>query len=139
MRGSDGRFLKAFTANLGGGSITRAELAGIVYGLDLAWEQGARKVILQTDSSTAKNLIDKATPSNIHFTQVAVIRQRLNRNWTVRIDHVFREANFATDYLASMGHSQSIGVHILDRPDTKLLYWLMFDRVGGETPRFVRA
>ncbi|CAI0546516.1 unnamed protein product [Linum tenue] len=46
IRGSDGRFLKAFTANLGGGSITRAELAGIVYGLDLAWEQGARKVEL---------------------------------------------------------------------------------------------
>ncbi|CAI0450237.1 unnamed protein product [Linum tenue] len=138
MRGSDGRFIKAFTANLGGGSITRAELAGIVYGLDLAWEQGARKVLLQTDSVTAKALIDSATEQHMHYTQVAEIRRRLDRDWTVRIDHVFREANFAADHLASIGHSHPVGVHVMDRPTTSLLYWLFFDRVGSETPRFVR-
>ncbi|CAL1367907.1 unnamed protein product [Linum trigynum] len=138
IRGSDGRFVRAYTANLGGGSITRAELAGIVYGLDLAWEQGARKVLLQTDSVTAKTLIENATEQHMHYSQISEIRRRLQRDWTVRIDHIFREANFATDHLASIGHSQTIGVHVMDRPCTSLLYWLFFDQVGSETPRFVR-
>ncbi|CAI0403025.1 unnamed protein product [Linum tenue] len=74
----------------------------------------------------------------MHYTQVTEIRRRLHRDWTVRIDHVFREANFAADHLASIGQSKPIGVHVIDRPCTSLLYWLYFDRVGSETPRFVR-
>ncbi|CAL1357025.1 unnamed protein product [Linum trigynum] len=74
VRGDYGRFVRAFTANLGGGSITRAELAGIAFGLRLPWEEGVRKVILQTDSCTAKILIENATPQHPHYTYVAEIR-----------------------------------------------------------------
>ncbi|CAN1241241.1 hypothetical protein LINPERPRIM_LOCUS4882 [Linum perenne] len=36
--------------NLGNCSITRAEWKGVVSGLQLAWEQGYRKIQLQLDS-----------------------------------------------------------------------------------------
>ncbi|CAI0547219.1 unnamed protein product, partial [Linum tenue] len=93
VRGDDGRFIRAFMTNLGGGSITCAELTGIVYGLRLAWEEGARKVVLQTDSATAKSLIETASSNHPHYTWVAEVRRWLERPWTVRIDHVYREAN----------------------------------------------
>ncbi|CAI0389214.1 unnamed protein product [Linum tenue] len=137
IRGDDGRFVKAFSANLGGGSITRAELAGIVHGLKLAWEEGARKVLLQTDSNTAVTLIASATTNHPHYTTVAEIRRWLERPWQVKIEHVYREANFVADYLASLGHSLAVGMHVFDVPSTMLLYWLYFDRVGVQTPRLV--
>ncbi|CAI0380428.1 unnamed protein product [Linum tenue] len=73
----------------------------------------------------------------MHFSLISEIRRRLQRDWTVRIDHIFREANFAADHLASIGHSETIGVHVMASPCTSLLYWLFFDRVGIETPRLV--
>ncbi|CAL1382608.1 unnamed protein product [Linum trigynum] len=36
LRSDEGRFVRCFMVNLGGGSITHAELAGIDYGLRLA-------------------------------------------------------------------------------------------------------
>ncbi|CAL1372638.1 unnamed protein product [Linum trigynum] len=139
VRGDDGHLIRAFTANLGGGSITRAELAGIAYGLRLAWEEGIRKVVLQTDSRTARTLIDKATPQHPHYSCVAEIRQWLARPWLVRIEHVFREANFVADHLAFIGHSVPIGVHVIHNPSSTLLYWLYFDTLGIQTPRFVSS
>ncbi|CAI0470940.1 unnamed protein product [Linum tenue] len=96
VRGDDGRFIKAFTTNLGGGSITRAELAGIAYGLRFAWEEGIRKVVLQTDSCTARTLIENATPQHPHYSCIAEIRQWLARPWLVRIEHRLWKQQWAT-------------------------------------------
>ncbi|CAL1410328.1 unnamed protein product [Linum trigynum] len=46
VRDSNGRFFRAFAANLGGGSITHAKLAGIVYEFQVASDAGLRQVIL---------------------------------------------------------------------------------------------
>ncbi|CAI0403559.1 unnamed protein product [Linum tenue] len=120
VRGNDGRFVRAFTMNLGGGSITRAELAGIVQGLKLAWELGARKVILQTDSLIEKTLIETASHHHPHFFAIAEIWRWLQLPWQVRIDHVFREGNYFADYLASIGHNYPIGVHVFDTTSSAL-------------------
>ncbi|CAN1745014.1 Protein DETOXIFICATION 42 [Linum perenne] len=53
IRDDGGRFVRAFTANIGDCSITRAELSAIVQGLRLAWTIGIRKIIVQSDSQTA--------------------------------------------------------------------------------------
>ncbi|CAN0920858.1 Putative ribonuclease H protein At1g65750 [Linum grandiflorum] len=47
------RFVKAFAANLGSCSITRAEMQAIVDGLKLAWSLGIRRIRVQSDSRTA--------------------------------------------------------------------------------------
>ncbi|CAL1392193.1 unnamed protein product [Linum trigynum] len=133
VRGGDGRFIKAFAVNLGGGSITRAELAGIVHGLRLTWETGARKVLLQTDSAAAMSIIEKATHHHPHFTAVAEIKSWLSKDW----QHVYREANVVADHLASIGHIWPIGLHVFDNPDSTLAYWLYYDIIGVQTPRAV--
>ncbi|CAI0434846.1 unnamed protein product [Linum tenue] len=106
-------------------------------GLRCAWEVGIRKAILQTDSKIAIHLLESAATTHPHFTTVSEIRHLLQRDWQVRIEHVFREGNVVADYLASTGHSSSPGVHIINQPSSMLNYWLLFDQLGVETPRFV--
>ncbi|CAN1146170.1 Putative ribonuclease H protein At1g65750 [Linum perenne] len=107
LRNHLGHCSAAFSANLGKCSITRGELRGIVHGLDIAWTEGHRKVRIQSDSHTAVNLI--------------------LRNWLTEFQHVYREANGATDFLASMGYSLGLGIHSFRISDCNLGYFLRKD------------
>ncbi|CAN1194204.1 hypothetical protein LINPERHAP2_LOCUS42433 [Linum perenne] len=53
----DGRCLAAFSMNLGICSITRAELRGVMTGLQIAWDRGFRRIIVQLDSRVAVQLL----------------------------------------------------------------------------------
>ncbi|CAN0826774.1 Putative ribonuclease H protein At1g65750, partial [Linum grandiflorum] len=59
IRTDTGRFVKAFAANLGSCSITRAEMRAIVDGLQLAWSLGIRRIQVQSDSKTAIAILAK--------------------------------------------------------------------------------
>ncbi|CAN1778828.1 hypothetical protein LINPERHAP1_LOCUS14526 [Linum perenne] len=61
----------------------------------------------------------------------------LLRNWEVSLVHVFREANFAADYLANLGHSCSVGLHLYSHPDPTLAHWLRYNLIGVAAPRAV--
>ncbi|CAN0898564.1 Putative E3 ubiquitin-protein ligase RF298 [Linum grandiflorum] len=54
-----GRFVKAFTANLGSCSITRAKMSAIVDSLQLAWTLGIRRIQVQLDSMAAIAILAK--------------------------------------------------------------------------------
>ncbi|CAN0915453.1 hypothetical protein LINGRAHAP2_LOCUS29139, partial [Linum grandiflorum] len=41
---------RAYSINMGRCSITLAELRGIIDGMEIAWNQGCRKLLIQTDS-----------------------------------------------------------------------------------------
>ncbi|CAN1124095.1 Putative ribonuclease H protein At1g65750 [Linum perenne] len=36
----------------------------------------------------------------------------MGRDWEVKIQHIYREANYAADYLANLGHSFELGTHV---------------------------
>ncbi|CAN1121084.1 Putative ribonuclease H protein At1g65750 [Linum perenne] len=57
FRDADGRCLAAFSMNLGICSITRAELRGAMTGLQIAWDRGFRRIIVQLDSRVAVQLL----------------------------------------------------------------------------------
>ncbi|CAN1175634.1 Putative ribonuclease H protein At1g65750 [Linum perenne] len=95
----------------------RAELRGIIEGIILAWEKGIRKLCIQTDSRAAVNIL-------------SCVENRLNR-------HIYREANFAADYMANLGHSFDLGTHVFQVPDSSLLYWLRYDLFGVCEPRII--
>ena len=59
MRNHLGQFFHAITANLGVCPIAIAEVWGAFYSLQLAWQLGHKKVILEIDSSVAVTLINK--------------------------------------------------------------------------------
>ncbi|CAL1377203.1 unnamed protein product [Linum trigynum] len=137
LRDENGRLIRAFSMKLGEVSITRSELEGIVKGLQVAWNEGLRCIIVQTDSQTAIKLIKEAENRHPHFLLVQEARRLLALDWQVQLLHVYREGNFVTDYLASAGHKVQQGIHFLEEPDPMLKYWLYFDLIGVETPRMV--
>ncbi|CAN1145749.1 hypothetical protein LINPERHAP2_LOCUS14861 [Linum perenne] len=61
----------------------------------------------------------------------------VRRDWMISLKHVYREAKFLADYLANLGHSLGFGAHVLDAPDSSLMYWLSFDFVGSCTTRLI--
>ncbi|CAN1725506.1 Putative ribonuclease H protein At1g65750 [Linum perenne] len=95
----------------------RAELRGIVVGMKLAWDKRIRKLRIQIDSKAAADMLLEPGSRN-------------NK-------HIYREANFAADYLANLGQSLPLGVHVLDVPNSVLADWFRFDLVGSCTPRLI--
>ncbi|CAL1388702.1 unnamed protein product [Linum trigynum] len=137
IRREDGRMLRAFSGNLGEGSITRAELARIAFGLKAAWEMGIRQVQVQTDSHAALRLVEGAGERHPHLALVSEVRRLLALDWQVEVIHVFREGNVVADYLASLGHGRPPGFHLVESHCPILNHWLLFDCMGVSTPRLV--
>ncbi|CAN1318165.1 Putative ribonuclease H protein At1g65750 [Linum perenne] len=93
IRDDGGRFIQAFTANIGDCSITRAELGAIVQGLRLAWSVGIRRIIIQSDSRTAIDILQRAATDNQHASLISEFLELKARSWEISLTHVFREAN----------------------------------------------
>ncbi|CAN1823544.1 Putative ribonuclease H protein At1g65750, partial [Linum perenne] len=92
IRDEEGRLLKAFTANIGVCSITRAEIRGVLTGLRLAWEAGYKKVLVHMDSRAAIALLqDPNHVTHHHAIEVLQFRDLLTKDWTVEIRHIYRE------------------------------------------------
>ncbi|CAI0436589.1 unnamed protein product, partial [Linum tenue] len=132
------RCIGAFASNLGSCTITRAELKGTMQGLQLAWSQGHRRIQLRTDSTTVLNILSSLEPYNGRYQGLMRQVQRLlQQNWEVTISHTFREGNKSADYLANKGHSLDIGVHVIDKQDSGLKFWLLYDTMGIAQTRLI--
>ncbi|CAN1354630.1 Putative ribonuclease H protein At1g65750, partial [Linum perenne] len=128
IRDALGRCLAAFSVNLGRCSITRAELRGLIAGLDLSWDRGWRKVAVQCDSRVAIALLSK-------ITEVRAFRNLMLRDWEVTLNHIFREGNKAADFLAGVGHNLPPGFHLFPISDCNLGYFVRRDIMGISEPR----
>ncbi|CAN1247531.1 Putative ribonuclease H protein At1g65750 [Linum perenne] len=111
LRDDNCRFVYAFTANLGICSIMRAELKGTIEGMKLAWDKGMRKLRVQSDSKVVVDMISSAAAGyNTHAALLLQFTELCSREWQVSIHHIYREANFAVDYPANLGHSFDLGI-----------------------------
>ncbi|CAN1761170.1 Putative ribonuclease H protein At1g65750, partial [Linum perenne] len=138
IRDCEGKLVTAFAINLRSCSIMRAEIRGIVEGMRLAWERGIRKLSIQTDSRAAVALLTAEDDRlHRHASLVQQFHELRMRDWDVKIHHIYREANYAADYMANMGQSLGLGVHVSDNPDNSLLYWLRYDLIGVCEPRAI--
>ncbi|CAN1791749.1 Putative ribonuclease H protein At1g65750 [Linum perenne] len=136
IRDYQGHCLAPFSENLGICSITRAELRGVVSGLQLAWDRGYRKVQLQIDSQCAVLLLQSDDRTDhLHATTIRHARELLRRDWEVRIRHVYRESNH--DHLANRGHSCPIGFHCIELSDPVLSFWLLHDQLSVSETRLI--
>ncbi|CAN0826718.1 Putative ribonuclease H protein At1g65750 [Linum grandiflorum] len=128
IRTDTGRFVKAFTANLGSCSITRAEMRAIVDGLQLVWTLGIHRIHVPSDSVAAISILTKDSElDHQHAALVLQFKELCNRQLEVHLSHIYREANYVADYLANLGHSLSYG------------NWLHYDIIGVSMPRLVRV
>jgi hypothetical protein len=65
------------------------------------------------------------------------IRELLSRDWTVRIEHTFREANFCADFMAKFATSCDNGLMIWDEPPQGLQQLLLANIMGISFSRIV--
>ncbi|CAN1169620.1 Putative ribonuclease H protein At1g65750 [Linum perenne] len=139
LRDNEGRGLLAYSTNLGICSITRAELRGALEGIKQAWDAGYRRVEIQTDSMAAMAILtdNSARISHTHALEVLEFRDWLRRDWEIRVRHVYREANFAADFLANQGHSLPRGSHHFDLSDSRLVHLIRYDCMGISEPRLI--
>ncbi|MED6181435.1 hypothetical protein PIB30_118602 [Stylosanthes scabra] len=131
IRDHMGRFVKAFSHNIGCCSIMQAELWGILKGIEIAVANGFLNIVVDSDSSMAINFVKNGVPSHHPcFPLVQDITNMLSRLHSFELNHTLREANSSADPLAKKGHSLPFGLHIFDAPPHELFVFLLFDSSG---------
>ena len=120
--------------------ILATELWGVYEGLLLAWDMGKRMVILETDSQcVAKMISNEENSINAHSTILQAIETLLKREWSVKIQHVFRKANYAADFLASEAYLGPLGCQRLQQMPPGLKEWIDHDCKGVSYPRLMSS
>ena len=105
---ANGERLWGFSLHLGVTNNTMAELWGIREALARAWAKGHHRVCFQTDSLLAYKWLNTTEDYSMKFsTLILDCRGLLNRDWEVRVEHIWRAANSCEDLLAKRGASQS--------------------------------
>ncbi|CAN1142201.1 Putative ribonuclease H protein At1g65750, partial [Linum perenne] len=138
LRTRSGDLLVAYTMNLGICSITRAEIRGIIEGMQLAWTHGVRKLAVQTDSLCAVQILKNEHHSDHpHGGLASIYAELIERDWEVSLTHVYRESNFLADSLAAKGHVSSFGTHLVEESDPAVAPWIAYDRLRSSQPRLV--
>lgn len=136
IRNNSGGWLIGFSGSCGYSTNLNAELQAILYGLDLAWNEGYRNVECESDSKTSLLMIAEGVPyTHPHAPIVDHIRSFLQRHWTLTFHHSLREGNFCADWLAKFGSSKSNGSRIWSLCPSALSSTLLADAMGIERPR----
>ncbi|CAN1841559.1 Putative ribonuclease H protein At1g65750 [Linum perenne] len=131
IRDDCGRVIEAYSINLCSCSITRTEICEVVDGMTIAWELGIRRLAIQVDSRCVIDiLIDTSNSSHQHSSLVTLFQRLREREWEVRLYHVYREANYLVDALANHGHGLAPGTRRIDINSDFVQYWEGYDARG---------
>lgn len=130
IRNNAGEWLADFSCSDGSGDVLLVELMAINHGLSLAWGMGFKKVECKTDSLDDVSLLKADVPNNFHMHafHIKQIFDWLKKPWEVSINHVFREANSATDFLARMESSFAC-YHYWHDPPIEMGHLLLRDSI----------
>lgn len=131
IRDSTGTWHLGFSGSCGYTTNLNAELHAIYHGLRLAWNNGFRKVLCESDSMTALDLISsKLDKTHPYFPLVDRIKQFKHHSWELSFHHSLREGNFCADWLAKFGSSMDHGLHTWNHCPTELASTLLADAMG---------
>ena len=75
------------------------ELWAILKGLEMPWNSGEQRLILETDSKAALDIIQGAGLESPLSNLILLIRSYTRRDWECRLQHVWREGNRCADWL----------------------------------------
>ncbi|CAN0841340.1 hypothetical protein LINGRAHAP2_LOCUS3234 [Linum grandiflorum] len=54
----------------------------------------------------------------------------LDRDWLIKVEHIYSEGNRVADYLATLGHNLPLGVHSISVVDPTLSLLMLYDTLG---------
>ena len=131
LRNTNGDWIKGYSYNIGSCNVLAAEMWGAIKGLKIAWSEGHRKVLLGIDSALAVKWInERLQPTSLMANLFARCFHLMGRNWEVRVVHIYREQNCATDFLASVAIQHGKGLVIYDAPPLNIQFIIFEDRRG---------
>jgi len=134
IRDSEGEFLFAFSSVLRVDSAAEAELFAIKLGMEIAISMGYNNIVVESDSLTAVQLINRGVLQQRHplYALVSSIIQMGAKVDYISWNQVFRETNSVADSLAKYGLSLSSNspVILFKFPPTFLLFSLCMDKIG---------
>ncbi|KAK9112219.1 hypothetical protein Scep_019738 [Stephania cephalantha] len=131
FRNGNGHWQLGYMGKIGHTSSLVAELWSIREGLNLAHQLQPVKLVIQSDSNTALQLITHG--ENLLHPAAALINDcqlLLRGNWEIHLKHVFREANQVADKLANLREGQSSKWIVMSSPPTCILPCLLADVMG---------
>ena len=68
----------------------------------MVWDHGFRRLHIGVDGKSIVQILEWAQHStNENAIIVKAIRELLARDWIIQMEHVYREANYAADFLTS--------------------------------------
>ncbi|CAN1797499.1 Putative ribonuclease H protein At1g65750 [Linum perenne] len=106
--------------------------------MNLAWNQGVRNLMIQTDSACVVQLLQNTMNfDHQHTSLILQFEELLPRDWEVKIQHVYREGNFLADHLANIGHLFPFGLQLIDGSTPAVAHWIAYDRMRSSQPRLV--
>ncbi|XP_061340875.1 myrcene synthase, chloroplastic-like [Gastrolobium bilobum] len=128
IRSCNGDWIAGFSKGLGCGNILMAKLWGILIGLEWTWVKGYQRVMVETDSMDACELITQGCVDShpCHLLMLR-IREMLEKSWMVRVDHVNRECNRVADWLARQASQVDWSIVWLSEPPEGCLDLLLED------------
>ena len=131
IRDETGRWLGGFTSKLGICNALTVELWGVLHGLNLAWELGFRKIILEIDSQVVTFVLNKKT---CPFPKIRSLLLDyfvlLRRDWQNQIQHTYKEWNICVDWLANQSLKSDDCFRKLRQPPLELRNLLLGDANG---------
>ncbi|XP_072076840.1 uncharacterized protein [Arachis hypogaea] len=127
-----GKFIKAFSCNLGSCSIMHAKLWAIIKALQIVISENFRDIVIESNSLMAINFIKDGSPP--HHPCAALledVHNMVNRIHLVHWNHTLREAKSVVDILTKKGHTLPFGLHTFELAPSGIIQALSFDSFGS--------
>lgn len=102
LRDALGKWNSGFSSVEGPGDALLAELIAVRNGLQHAWNEGVRLLLCESDCLEVVQLLTEGKDHSfhVHAGVIEEILQMAQRDWSIQFNHVMREANMCSDYLA---------------------------------------
>lgn len=110
VRDSSGQWCIGYSHNVGHCSALEAELWGILQGLRISIQKAFHKLHVERDSWDAMQLLTSTDGGRGAWPIVRDCRTLMRCFSDIKVEHIFREANGAADFLAKQGFAQRQGV-----------------------------
>lgn len=131
MRDGHASFLGAFANCIGSCEAFEAEVWGIYQGLQVAWNKGYRRIIIESDCALAvESLTRDKNMNGLARNIIDSCKSLMKRSWEVRVYHVPREHNRVADALAKMATQNDWGFCYLQEPPRNITRLLREDELG---------
>ncbi|QHO40259.1 Putative ribonuclease H protein [Arachis hypogaea] len=127
IRTHEGDWVGGFMANLGNCHAFRAELWGVFHGLNMAWDLGMRRIIIETDSLEVYKEISKERKSQNYNSLVREIQKLKDKSWEIKVMHTHRSGNASADHLAKVSIRKQFRFYFLNSPSEEMKDLLLKD------------